>query len=632
MIPIRLGIKKSPEDFLVVELDPGGCRVDAPLYCHPAPPPKTVADELKKEEEVSAQKETIPIVVASCVSVEQLLPGELYEQLVSFAQQSEEPQVSERSDELVLGDVPFLDKAERGTLRVAIRHEFPMLNTNFRAADGTLSVIFDRDVALLVRCLGRDLAERLVRLSLPGPGHIHDMTRLGGSYQEGLSAQDRQLFHSAIQRVCPFLRCFVQHGQVSFSRSTPKRGRDADTSAAVASPREYTHCIAKKRGVDSLSLVAAVASHFNLTEGQVGLCGLKDRCAVTFQRMSIRGNLVSSRSWPIDIPSFATDGSTIELLGPAAIRPEPLAAGSLSGNAFSIVLRPETEKDVAELSNTDDCFFQLFNKIERRATKIVQDGFPNYFGLQRFSRVSSLGRHTGIHLLAGRWAVALESLFDEPPESSVQSSSTTGDGRRKTPREAWVLLLETGDADAALAGLSSVAFRDAVAALAALKRVLAEDRMLLRPIDATSLTWAKQCRAAFDYIPFCLKQLWLHAAQSLMFNVMLSTALLAQQTASVPRQLPLLGANTIGPSSAQLPLLVHDVLRQLDLSSDALSSRSVVGVPLRGGWRDSFVHPRNLAVERAAQGLAVTVCFELPPSSYATVFLQEVLGYMPRDL
>jgi tRNA(Glu) U13 pseudouridine synthase TruD len=219
-------------------------------------------------------------------------------------------------------------------------------------------------------------------------------------------------------------------------------------------------------------------------------------------------------------------------------------------------------------------------------------------------------------MLAGRWEEAVAVLLDPP----VVALSSVG----RTPAEALVTLLATGDAAAAAEGLSATAHRDAVALLAAMRRV--QRSPVQGAIDAASPAWREHCRAAFDHVPFALKQLWLHAAQSLVFNKLLSALLAAG--VPVPPQLPLLGAGTMAAALHALPQLA-DVLAELQLSSGDFT-RTVAGVPLRGSWRPSFAVPRNVAVS-AGEGSCVVLSFELPSSAYATILLREILGYVPSE-
>jgi tRNA pseudouridine13 synthase len=285
------------------------------------------------------------------------------------------------------------------------------------------------------------------------------------------------------------------------------------------------------------------------------------------------------------------------------LRPAPLPVGSLSGNAFRVVLRsPDAQgcaKTVAAV---------LTARIDKLSTL---GGFPNYFGPQRFSRVSLLSRHPGVHIIAGRWSDAFDCLLDGTAASAI--------------------LKDTGDPQAAAASFSGLAHRDAAIVVEAMRRVQTSLPASSRFLDTSAPEWQKWCREALQRTPFALRQLWLHAAQSLVFNMLLSLCMTADSgPAPVPAQLPLLGAATIGPAMEALPSLLPAVLQELGLSADHFAQRCVCGVPLRGGWRGTTAAPHGVTV--AADGdSALVLSFELPPSAYATMLLRDILGYVPLE-
>jgi tRNA pseudouridine13 synthase len=136
-----------------------------------------------------------------------------------------------------------------------------------------------------------------------------------------------------------------------------------------------------KRGMSSEEALRELAQQLRVPRAEVGLAGLKDRDAVTTQRVSVPDRAASA------LASFSHP--RIEL-GEPQPHSHKLRRGHLRGNRFVITLR------------------QLpipIDEAERRASakleRIARDGLRNYYGAQRFGRD---GRNVapGIAALAGK--------------------------------------------------------------------------------------------------------------------------------------------------------------------------------------------------------------------------------------
>ncbi|KAH9578993.1 hypothetical protein LSM04_009280 [Trypanosoma melophagium] len=107
--------------------------------------------------------------------------------------------------------------------------------------------------------------------------------------------------------------------------------------------------------------------------------------------------------------------------------------------------------------------------------------------------------------------------------------------------------------------------------------------------------------------------------------------------------LPLLGYQ-VKVEDAVKPFL-EQTLSELHLRvDDVLQQKKVIGIPLPGAMRQTIVRPKettlvfdgdkrgeNREKEKEEEGkekhsFNATLSFSLPPSSYATIFLREVLG------
>ena len=123
---------------------------------------------------------------------------------------------------------------------------------------------------------------------------------------------------------------------------------------------EHVFLNIRKRNLTTESLISEVAKAFGVLSRDIGVCGLKDKHAITEQWLSV--------VWPIkqDIPQIAAEHWQVLQ---AVRHNKKLKRGIHKANAFCIRLR-NIMGDTALL--------------EQRLRLIADNGFPNYFGEQRF--------------------------------------------------------------------------------------------------------------------------------------------------------------------------------------------------------------------------------------------------------
>ena len=163
----------------------------------------------------------------------------------------------------------------------------------------------------------------------------------------------------------------------------------------------------------------------------LSVAGTKDKRAVTVQRVSLkRGRKTLEDVWRmtnhIDLPVSSSQSEKRSVLHAASTRAErglrvahvayadqPLMLGQLAGNQFTITLR--------DMRWVDGDFGSLTDALRERVAAVERDGFVNYFGMQRFG-TGAIGTHAvGIAVLQGDYARALELLL-APDENDTEGS------------------------------------------------------------------------------------------------------------------------------------------------------------------------------------------------------------------
>jgi tRNA pseudouridine13 synthase len=126
---------------------------------------------------------------------------------------------------------------------------------------------------------------------------------------------------------------------------------------------DFLYLWVEKRDMGAEFFVRQIAKRLEISAGEVGTAGLKDRRAVCRQMVSIPGQLEER------LPQLEGDG--IRVLS-VSRHGNKLRPGHLHGNRFRILIRDPDAGRLAEL--------------ETLLQRVREQGLPNYYGSQRFGR------------------------------------------------------------------------------------------------------------------------------------------------------------------------------------------------------------------------------------------------------
>jgi len=385
---------------------------------------------------------------------------------------------------------------------------------------------------------------------------------------------------------------------------------DADTGA-------YPHLVLRVdlRGWDTNDFASALSDRLGISRERVSWAGTKDKHAVTTQLFSVQG--VDAAALP------ELDDADIEPVGRAG---RPILFGDLAGNAFEVVLR---DADHPERAAT----------VRSELAEFAGDGVgvPNYFGQQRFGSRRPVTHEVGLAIARGDWEAAVLAYVGNPHEREPERT-----------REARAYVDET---------------RDWQGALDRLPGALGYERSICHHLAEHGDGEPAAFRAALETLPTNLQTLFVNAAQSSVFNRVLSERL----DRGLPFDRPVEGdvvcfRDSDAPADFPLP----DADRTQRVTAERLATverhcergRAFVTAPLVGtetelgdgepgeieravledvglspgdfdlpgefhseGTRRAVLVRTALDVDRAGDDL--TVSFSLPKGSYATVVLRE---------
>lgn len=376
-------------------------------------------------------------------------------------------------------------------------------------------------------------------------------------------------------------------------------------------------------GWDTNEFARSLSNHLGISRERISWAGTKDKHAQTTQLFSVKG------IDPPALPSLAE--ASIEPVGRLGRR---LLLGDLAGNEFSVTVHdPDRPEQAAEITR------ELRGFVATGTTNHV--GVPNYFGQQRFGSTRPVTHEVGLRIIERDWQGAVLSYVGNPRDDEPAAI-----------QDARAFVEDTHDWKAGLERMPDS---------------LRYERSILHHLAATGGDTPRDFQSALESLPVNLQQLFVHAAQSYVFNHIVSRRLERGLpfTCAVEGDVVCFSDEVAGirvPDTDRL----HRVTGRIDTVNRHLSrGRAFITAPLVGTdtafgggtpgeiERDVVaeleISPRDFAlpgpfgssgtrrailaqtaIDRSTDPL--TFSFALPKGSYATVLLREYLKCPPELL
>lgn len=351
------------------------------------------------------------------------------------------------------------------------------------------------------------------------------------------------------------------------------------TEMASHDTGEGDHLIIKlrKQNMTTMEAVSKLSNMLHISKDRIGYAGNKDKRAVTEQHISVQGVEEA------DVRQVFTDEFDLEVVG----KGDYIGLGNLDANRFEITIR-QLNLPIEDLRN--------------RSLKIVDelDGkFPNYFGRQRFGSARPITHQVGRLILQGNYEEAVWTYIAKPYDEEYKSI-------RKIRTELW----ETREVE------------DAAEKFPEQYRY---EKALLYHLTKNPGDY----QGAIKRLPEGLQRLFVHAYQSWVFNRVLSQ-LLEDDWFDPEYEIPLVGYKT-DLKDNRPENLIEEILEEENVSIDDFRLQEFPELRSEGTYRRAFADFRNFEVFEIDEddlNMAqnkMTVKFDLPKGSYATVFLREIM-------
>jgi tRNA pseudouridine13 synthase len=265
----------------------------------------------------------------------------------------------------------------------------------------------------------------------------------------------------------------------------------AEVRPPDADPGSYPHLVfrATLRGWDTNDFADALSGKLGVSRERVSWAGTKDKRAVSSQLFSVR---LPETGWPGSPDLPAVRDADVEVLGRAG---RPLLFGDLAGNGFEVVVREPDRPSSADRITRGLRAFAGGDPEDAEAPT----GVPNYFGHQRFGSRRAITHRVGLEIVRGNWEDAV-----------LEYVATTAEAEPADTRAAREWVGETRDWDGAVERLPGK---------------LRYERSMVHRLAENGGERPEHFRAALETVPTNLQRLLVNAAQSYVFNRVLSRRL-----------------------------------------------------------------------------------------------------------
>ncbi|XP_053572532.1 pseudouridylate synthase 7 homolog [Bombina bombina] len=442
--------------------------------------------------------------------------------------------------------------------------------------------------------------------------------------------EKRKSIHLAVKGLFPGLetKTEMREGKnfiIAYHVAGKKALANARKHSWPKSRGSFCHFVLYKENKDTMEAINVLSKFLRLKPNKFSYMGTKDKRAITVQEIAVF-RITAQRLSHLNncLMNFK--------LGNFSYQNNPLKLGELQGNHFTVVIR--------NITGTTE-------QVEQAMNSLRDIGFINYYGMQRFGTTAVPTYLVGKAILQDNWNEMVDLILKPRPGAEK--------GYLVQCREEWA---KTKDPDAALRKLP-------------VKRCV--EGQLLRGLSKYGL---KNIVSAFGIIPRNNRLMYIHSYQSYIWNNIVSKRIEEYGLKVVPGDLVLKGATAVVVEEADVAsYTINDVVMPLPgfdviypkhkiaqayeemLAADNLDIKNmrhrIRDYSLAGAYRKIVIQPQDVTWEviayddtkiplvetdvdklegkpqpvfnKEGKYRALKMEFSLPPSTYATMAIREVL-------
>ena len=375
-----------------------------------------------------------------------------------------------------------------------------------------------------------------------------------------------------------------------FNKTWEERGFRERMTIREKTGEEHLLLDMEKINTDTISAIAMVSRGLNVSKKRVGYAGLKDKRAITCQRISLY------MPNPALVEKFGVKG--IELRNPIWSN-KRIELGELKGNKFIIIIR--------DISKNEEETKKILDEFITQAAK----GVPNYFGNQRFGGKRMITHKVGKLMLKGEFEGAIKMYLTETYEEEKEEL-----------KNARINLAKTWDYKQAL-------------------KEYPFDARSERAIINHLVKYPNDYSGSFQTLPKKIRYLFSHAVQSDIFNKILEERIREYGE----KALDIIEGDVLvnGIPAIILPgyesyfanekagEIEKRVLTNEEVNFSDFKTEKMGELSSKGDRKEIKLIPANFKIEKIEKDefnegkIAVTLSFFLTKGNYATTVLKELL-------